>query len=539
MPRRVVEHSDFSGGDWGRRQPWTARKNQFKAINMLVYSTGELGVRPGLQEVTPTNNVAGTTAWGMLGTRGSTFYFGQGTTLRRGFSYRNQATIPVTGSFTGSVSNLYFADQGSAFYIMEPSRGIYSVVNNTLTQLNTLGGSGIVLYGDRLAVTTSTGGNTSNLRYNGLTAGVSDLTSWPAANTIPIGDRNESPSNLHLQRGHLTIMKETNGLFIISGALGVSENLRRAVNTNGPIDGAVAQSCVTENDLIWYVSTIAHNIPAVFDGTRVTYYEDQILPIQENGLYNVNPIQISDPNGVAISIGVNTAGGTHGSTTKLFLFHHGVWTRHELPAIGLNSHMASVINRTVFDPGISNLNPLTLADDVSYEIHDVPALVLSSTLANPPLFYTLLLDTDRPGYDWQGTTLAAFDAEMPGDDSTEQVSGSVEFPEVHLENADEFQVQGVIVDFRSWNTRGALTNHFDIEVDCLRPYDNSSPITSLTSAWDEAGSLSSTAGTVKRQTFMFGEQGYGNGYQLRLSNIRGVAIQRIQVILETVKIRGI
>lgn len=538
MARKIEEHRDFTGGDWGRKQPWNAPKNSFKALNMLVYSTGELGVRPGLQNITPTNVVAGTVAQGMLGSEiATTYYYGQGTSLFRATSYKNQAQTTVTGSFTGSVFNLYFADTGSAFYIMEPSRGVYSVILNVLTQLNTVGGNGLVLFGDRLA----TGffvGVTSSVRYNGLTAGVSDLTSWPATNIIPVGDRNERPSNLHLQRGHLAIMKQTNGLFVITGALGVNETLRRAVKTVGPGDGFVAGSCVTEDDTIWYVANNGHHIPVRFDGTNTHYYEDQILPIQGDALTNCSKIALSDPDGVAITVGTTTLSSNPSfKTTKLLLYYHGVWTRHELPNLGTVSQVTSTNGFSLYDPSV-NLNDPAISTFLLS--HNVPVMVFASDVAATPAFYSMPLDTDRPGIVQQtGADFVAFNNEMPGDDSLAQVSGSVEFPETHLDNGDEFMVQGVVVDFRSWNTGGSLTNHFDLQVDCLRPYDNTSPISSLKGAWDEPGSLSTATGTVKRETFMFGEQGYGNGYQLKFTNIRGIAIQRIQVILDTVKARGI
>lgn len=543
MPRRIVEHKDFSGGDWGRRQPWNAAPNSFKALNMLVYSTGEIGVRPGLLNITPTNVQAGSIATGMMGDLTSSYLYGQGTVLRRATSYKNQTQATPAGTFTGAVTTLYFVRQGlsisgNAVYVMDPSRGIYSLITNTLTQLTALAGNGLAFYGDRLCFGSLTG-TTSNLRYNGLTAGVSDLTSWPATNIIPYGDKNERPSTMFTQRGHLTMLKATNGLFIITGQLGVSETLRRAVNTLGPVDGTPLTSANTETELIWFVNT-NHHIPANFDGTQVRYYEDQILPLQGDGSISLAAIPISDPDGVAISIGTSSSNLPFADTAKLHLFHHGVWTRHELPNLGQAAQITSTVNASLYDPGITQTLAL-IPENFPYLSHDVPALIFANNSGATPAFYSMLLDTDRPGYDWgtPSSDFITYNAESPGDDSLAQVSGTLELPEVHLKDADEFMVQGVIVDFRSWNTKGSLSNHYDVQVDCLRPYDNTSPISSLKASWDQVGSLSATGGTVRRETFMFGEQGIGNGYQIKLSNIRGVAIQRIQVILDTMKVRGI
>lgn len=538
MARKVVEHNDFSGGDWGRLQPWKAPQNSFKAVNMLIYSTGELGVRPGLQNVTPTNVVAGSIGNGMLGDL-SNFYYGQGTSMRRGTSYKGQTQSTMGGAFTGNVNNLFYTKQGSGvYYIMDDVRGLYSLISGGLTQLTANAGNGIAFYGDRLCFGSYVG-VVSNLRYNGTTAGVSDLTNWPATNIIPFGDKNERPTNLYVQRGHLTLLKATNGFFVLTGQLSVNEALRRAVNTVGPSSGGMYKSANTETELIWFIDQ-SHHIPANFDGTQIRYYEDQPIPVQGDGSLVLSPFSISDPNGVAVAVGSSSSFLPFADTAKLHLFYHGAWTRHELPNLGVNPQMASTINISMYDPGLA-FGSYTSAEALPYSIHDVPAFVFADSRGTTPAFYSLLLDTDRPGFNWAGkaSDFDTFDAEMPGDNSTEQVTGTLELPEMHLKDTDEFMVQGVVVDFRSWDTRGTLTNHFDIQVDCLRPYDNNSPITSLKASWDEVGARSSTGGTVKRRVFMFGDQGVGNGYQLKLTNIRGVAFQRFQVILDTTHLRGI
>lgn len=543
MARKIIEHKDFTGGDWGRRQPWNAPKNSFKALNMLVYKTGELGVRPGLQNVTPSNVIAGQMAWGMAPVAGlSQYYYGQGTKMIIASALRNRTQTTQTGNFGSSVSggSLYYAVQGqSVLYINAPAIGIYSLIGGTLTQLvAALAGNGLAFFGDRLVIGEYSG-TTSQLRYNGLTAGVSDLTSWPAANIIPVGDKNERINNLWVQRGHLDILKFSNGFFVLTGQLGVNEVLRRAVRTLGPNEVSLGGSTLTENDTVWFTAGQYHNIPAMFDGTSVRYFEDQLIPYQSNGLFNMTSLAVSDPSGVAITVGSDTATSSVYNKTKLMLFYHGMWTQHELPDIGLNSQLVSTSNLTVFDPG-EFTSATAFPSDTSSQIHQVPALVIANGSAATPVMYSLLLDTDRPGYQWSDSTpFFNFNAERPGDDSAAQVSGSVDFPEVHLSDANEFMVQGVIVDFRSWNTNGSLTNHFDLNVKCLRRYNDSSPFTSLAGRWDEPGSLSSTAGTLKREVFMFGDQGLGNGYQLSFTNIRGIAIQRIQVIVDSEQLRGI
>ncbi len=545
--RRVIEHRDFSGGDWGIKQPWNAPRNSFQATNMLVYRTGELGVRAGVRNVTPASlaftNFISNTMFPFQQTQVG-FFMSQSAHAFQpyaGGSFTAGTGTNFTSALTGSKNNLTVYSTGPTIYIDKAGDGIYKVDSALAkTQLiSGVSGNGIALYGDRLVIGTSTG-----IRYNGLTAGVSDFTSWPAANVIPVGDATEPVSNVMPQRTFLTIPKETNGIYSITGSLGVNEALRRAVEGDGPNAGTGAgqytrRSTVTKDGLVWINPANFSQCPISFDGTNLKYWRDQDLRAPIPADVSVTHFYTMDPVGSLWNTPYNATVNTVGM--QAMLFFNGVWTRHNFDGIQGNGTAVATGGFSVDDPNVFAAG--TTLRTVSEAIRPANVFVFSDggSASTIPKFWSWVPTLDRPGN--ENLPIVApnnvFNAERAGDDSTAQVSGQVTFPEIHLEDGSEFRVSGVVVDFRSWNTGGSLTNHYDLQVDCLRPYDAASPITSLKGSWDQLGVQSSTAGTVRREVFEFGDQGYGNGYQLKLTNVRGIAIQRIQVILETEHLRGI
>lgn len=566
MSRRVEEHKDFTGGDWGRREPWNAAQNQFSATNMVLYRTGELGVRPGIRDVTPitgTVPVAGelialsacapTVAnnVGYIQNVGGTVSFKRFQPTRG-----NGGVTTLTNNFAAGVDHYnYFV--GSLVYIGAGLSGVYQASASTLTLLNAVDAKGIVQYGDRLVINEYTATNNNILRYNGLTLNVSDFTNWPAENVIPVGNRTEF-SMLVVQRTHLMI-GQPQGLYMITGALGVNENLRQvAATTKGPgASGGYCPPVLDNNELVWYFSDPNFS-PLVWDGANYKEYVDTRIPWTQgnSGLFStmvtnqqpgIATFPATDDQGVFYLCPGDASFGTTNYNSKALIRYNGAWTYHEIATNVAGQPLESAVQplRTYAlpDPGIDQT---TTAEGFQAEVPADQFIMVAQTGTGIPKFYSLLFGLDRPGYSYpqDGTGYSAngrgyYDMEQAGDNSDEQVTGNVTFPEFHVKDADEILVRGVVVDFRSWDTNGTLNNHFDVQVDCLRPYDETSPVTSLVAEWDENGALSSTAGTIKRQVYMFGDQGYGNGYQVKFTNCRGIAIQRYQVIFDTVKLRGI
>ncbi len=540
MARRIIEHADWTGGEFGRLEPWRARANQFTGTNMLVYRTGELGVRPGLKDVTPTAgggfNVAGQI---FMFNRHSSSGTGLGTSVLFGinddlYAFNPSQTIRTTatiGTLSAAPSSLCDTVwYGRRLYIITPNSGAYQVDADTLTALtNSPNGNSIALLGDRLVIA-QTGASSHILRYNGLTAGVSDFTVWTATNTIPVGDA-ASIFKLMNQRSHLVISKQHTGHWVLTGNPGVNEALRQAVtNVQGP--EAYQGLGRAQNGLIWFADVSGRSgHPMSFDGTQMVAYDHLNVTQISSGLGTFTesnaaiPFSSDDDTGLLLHTQTPTSGTA--DHKDLFLSDN-VWSQHNFP---VQLHIA----QGVALPYQYYQNP---ANPVTGQLRSTDTFVFTDGGSQlvAPKFYAWSPRLDRPGSETVNDNTCP---ERAGDVSSAQVAGNWTSAEIHLPDADEFMVQGVIVDFRSWNTGGSLTNHFDLEIECLRRYDNTSPNTSLKGSWDEVGALSSTAGTLKREVFMFGEQGLGNGYQLKFTNVRGIAFQRIQVILDTTNFRGI
>lgn len=512
--KQVVEYNNFSGGEFGLHDKWNAPRNSFTGKNMLVYRTGELGVRSGLRDISPPGLVAGT-VWKLAPlspfSRGFV-WFGQGSAVRR-FEAGGLLTTFGTGITGGT--NPTGPDQvgryetGSHFYfVTNTGAGLYQGTGTTLTKLSGTPTSNVLaLYGDRLVVSQPD----DTIRYNGLTAGVSDLTSWPATNTIPVGD-DTGISGLHTQRGHLSIMKLESGNYILSGALGVNEVLRQANVLSGP---HISQNSTRAYDeQIWFLPTNT-NYPTSWDGSN--YRDLWYLTLPDNGSSSstVEPLQTD----IGDVIVVGEVDGW------CLVYSHGIWTRHQFGASFISS-AAGALSSYLSDPSGSS-------DSITAGYY---VMTDGGGASEIPKFYGWSPGINRPGSE----TFFQFGIpERAGDLSAEQVSGEVAFPIWSENSGSEFIVKGVEVDFRSWNTGGSLTNHFDLQVDAYHRFDGDAPVSSLKESWDEAGSVSSSGGTAKRQVFRFGDQGFGNGFQLRFTNVRGVAFQRIHVILELRPPRGI
>lgn len=511
MPRKTITFDDFSGGDWGIVEAWNAPKNSFSATNMIVTQTGELCVRPGMKKTNPTG-LANGVVWG-LGQKAegsNEVWFGQGTAVRE----FNPTSVPAdalstaSGALTGTPTGLLSVYLIGQSVYLGTSAGVYlynsgsNAVSSLLAGVDA--GPGIAQYGDRLVIVNETVDNTE-IRYSA----AADFTSWPAANVLPIGGANGIAALLP-QRNHLLILKADEGIYMITGALGVNETLRRVAQSVTVANQHSA--AVTLNQDVWFVIGRI-GVPTRFDGANIHPASHITLPraVTAEAIV-VAPTVFEDRNGLIAYTQMT------GGTPQVWLYHLGVWTKH---SFGVD-----------FEPFCASLatSHRVIADnDGARALSSGFVFTDGGAAGATPNFYTWVPTIDRPGSETETTGLAP---ERAGDDSASQVEGSVTFPEWHSEDGSEVTVRQVIVDFRSWNTGGSATNHFSMYVNGLRRYDTTSPQASTAVEFDQAGSSSATSGTIQRRVYNFGDQGPAGGFQLVFTAIRGLAIQRIHVVVD-------
>jgi hypothetical protein len=517
MGRRVFEFADFSGGDYGRLEAWKAPKNTFSANNMLVYRTGELGVRPGVRDISPTGLATGS-VW-HLGSRPANptdFWFGQGTKVNYFSALSPGAVTATAASLGGTPANVAVAETGGTSYIRTGANNGYSFDGTTLTALGAMpNGAGLIaVYGDRLVVTN--GQNSNQIRYSD----AASYNSWPAANVITVGD-GDFITGLVAQRGHLSIMKQNSSFYVLTGVPGVNETLRAVLRAQGPGNngyGAYAAAARRTDDLIYYVADRSQ-YPSSFNGAQSQDF-DNIIFTDTGGSNTVTviPLMTDDQSGVVIN---QSTSATDLNAQILWVRSKGAWTKH-------------TIGVTIKKFGAAGTHPYPQDGATLASVRQGTTICFTDggldSPATAPKFYAWQPFMDRPGLEANPLSISN---ERAGDASSTAILGSVTFPEQHTDDGSEIQVVGVVVHFRKWNTGAATNNHFDLSVTATRSYETATGFASSAASWDENPTLSALSGTLQSKYFAFGDQGRGGGFQLAFTNVAGIAFQRIQVITAT------
>ena len=509
MQRRVIKYENFRGGEYGRVEAWNAPPNSWTGQNMIVYRTGELGVRPGLKNISPSSGLPA----GKIRTFGGSPSVPQNFWVHKDsdskfYTFNAGALATASAAATAGAQTApgdWFIDSGQLYYTAEGLTNSYFIdIQGAVTPVVTAltgspSGRCIVQYGDRTVIGNITGSLDNRLRFSD----PANKNSWPSANFIDVGD-SWGVNSLHAQRQHLLIVKQEQH-FVMTGVPGVNPVLRK-VNTGqaGFRSGMVAMG---DHDLTYGWPT-NENYPYTFNGSNQQDMEHLAEWLVYGG--NADAFPCTDP-GVAPIVGKNKgAAYFQGTSNRGLLLVNGTWSKH---VYGVTVGGAGLVGNNRWASGYHSV---TVSD--------------GGTAGTVAKFYSLNTEAISPGLE-SNTSMRA------GDDSSTALTGNVTFPEWWSESGSEIRVRSVIVDFRKWDTGSATTNHFDLKVDMLRRYDNTSPTSSNTVSFDQAAASASTSGVIDRRVFGFGEQGVGNGFQLVFTNVRGIAIQRIEVVLDIDQVR--
>lgn len=500
MARQTVVYNDFSGGEYGRAEGWKVNPNQFRAVNLLVNLQGELMVRPGLANRTPAGVIAGTVqGFGGVGVPTADAWYVQGTAVRVFDILAGNnldATVgTLSGTPTSPVSSVVLTNVTYLTALGLTTSYILNTVPATPTLVALTGapaGRCITVYGDRWVIGDPEGSIDQRIRFSD----AANPNSWPSTNFIDVGD-GWGIRGMQPQRQHLVIAKQT-GFYNLTGVPGVNPVIRKVSNAPGPYKQL--DMYVDPEDNLWFWPGGDEKFPGVYNGARTrlfTHLSDQIT-LSSSGE------TIPATTGVSRTDHRFPEGAFFCSTqNKGILRRMGIWTYHTF-GVNTSGFVAQDSGRALICDGGG------------------PAVA--------PKFYIWNHWADTPG-------IVGGDQMMPGDDSTTALSGSVTFPEWWAESGAEVYVRSVIVDYRSWNNGAANNLHFDLKATTLRRYNGDGFQDSNTVSWDDSPGNSSASGTVRRRIFGFGEQGAGNGFQLSFSDMRGIAIQRVEVILETNPVR--
>jgi hypothetical protein len=112
------------------------------------------------------------------------------------------------------------------------------------------------------------------------------------------------------------------------------------------------------------------------------------------------------------------------------------------------------------------------------------------------------------------------------------IAGSVSFPSYWEPIGRQVRVRSVIVQFRKWASGVADTsNEIRLRVDAIGRYGGGVTV-GESHPWIEPCDRSAAAGTDDSWRVNVGDQGFGNGFQLHLTKLVGVAIREIIVLLD-------
>lgn len=519
--RKIVSYKEFSGGDYGILEPWRAPPGTFSGKNVVAYDSGAIGPRNGLIEVPLSVAIPGkilsagafkrrtdSNVWVIVDNAGTRSV----KTITKDGTVTNITAGSAVPAYTEPIQSLVYEE---IEYMSIVSNGLYKIEGTTFSKItNGPGCRTFVQHGDRFfAGGGDTGGNP--IAPSGSVSPANRLwysepanpTDWPSLNFI---DVTGAILALFSQRTNLVIAT-TEGWYILTGVPGVTDTLRRQVKTEfptWPTQGTVVEpssniafvhGSLQQRDGEDEGEIAVHSL-GLFTGATVEYAAHLPFGSGQNVLTDPPTYQIvtlRGPEDVLVQGGVDTA------LNRAVMFRSGGWHKIEWSApVDLLGWCISM-RRT--------------------DRHQF----LSHTGGTVRLFEWMAYN-NRPAF----TTDVR---KQPGDVSTVPLDAKFTLPEYHEEGGYNIGIVDIVVDFTSWNTGSGQSNHFEIVPKILRTFGETEAKVGNTLTFDEAGagSAATLAGTRRRKRFSAVARDFdGSGYELTIQNIRGVAISRIQVLIE-------
>lgn len=498
MGRFVEVRNTWAGGDWGTLGAFRAGQiadGFFKSENMIVYDDGSIGPRVGYTKLAHTSVPTGqarmaayapVVADGVSGV----IVFVVGNTAYWVPAFAAGATRTI-GTLAGTETEFCSADvvvSSGNVYFLTATQGLYqwNVNAETLTQVASFDDEtrvyDLARYKERLYV--------GALRRTYFSEAAAFAT-WDEA--IDFFDVGWQFANYRLAtlRNNLYFLRQGGGHYALSG---VPESTAVLRETGSVLPPDLHSAVVDEyNDTAYWIPQ-ERNAPVRFQGgvgdTRTMERLDDWTTSSSGlrfGAYSFEKESV-------LFLGSQDNAG--------LLWFNDVWTYHDFSDF-----------------------------DVQYPVRagsDSFVLVDPGEAAEAPEFYLWDYDNMQPG--------VVGEDYRPGDNSDTPVNAWLHLPEWYHPRAEEARVVGVEVDFTTWDTSTSATAHFDLVVEALRQTNvNTTPTggtVSQTYTFDEAVGSSATTGTERRIRFHTGDQGWGRGYQIRLTNIRNVSIRSVSAIVD-------
>ncbi len=536
MPRNFTYLDNFAEGETGLHADYLYGWKLFRGIliyngtfhgyNVMRYIDGSLGPRPGLRPLTITGLPTGV-VWGFgksawPNKTGIVVINNAGTAQVYGIPLEGGGAATLLGSLASvpTVPVAMIPDGNQFVYLTSQGDKTYQIdlnANTTTAIANSPGGSLITIYNSRLVIGNMGGANINEIIFSDPyapgVASPNQFTFQASPTFVLVGDALQVTALL-AQRTHLSIAKQT-GWFVYQGEPNLNASLRQITHSAGPF--FPQEAMLLRNDLIYYVPLFT-DMPAIFNGS--TYQEPRQLRFANSVYTNTGQppaFGVCDSNQAPDVLVYAGKANTNGANMGWYL-HNGAGSYHTF-YVDLSGYCTH------------NNGNMNFCDGGGVGV--------------TAKFYAWPSDLDRPVK--VGDTYGAITDGVVAASGSVANPNYVEFPEWESRDGSEITVRAVHVSFRKWNTGTTQSNHMECAVVSTRQYNKpgapsgSVPAYGQSSgfqAWDESPTVAVADGQLSHHVFKFGNQTSGNGFKLILQNLRGVSIQKLQVILDIAETRS-
>jgi len=486
----TVVYDKWDKGEFGTMNPAQAPNGSWTGTNVVVYRDGMIGPRPGIKIIdqgvpdtlgplvglgfTPVGGAGDTPIFFIIGTK--VWLFDPDGTSSLVEASAELASAPPDNTIGVVISKESVRSIGSEVYFVVDNDKTYRLNGNTqvLTPIaDSAQGTDIETYRDRMMV--ANGG----LRI--FYSAAADFSDWPAGNFFDVG-----PSWRII---NMTEFRDSMLIFTASGAwtltgTATDGTLRRLSDTLPPQDKAVVKT----NDDIVYVPS-SRSAPVSYNGS---YGDERSMQHLE-----------SWTSAGRTCFGVQSYGNRDvlflADNSKLLWRKNGAWSIHSI-----GQGVGPWITR-YFDDNV--------------------VLATTGSVSDDPDFYMLATNLDRPAF--TSDTWAS-----PGDHSNTPLDASFRLPDYLAPEGKELRVRSVTVDFIKYTTGSATNNNITITVTSQfrELVADDSSITPYV-LFNEA-TTGATAGVRTRKVYRGTPGTWGGGYRITLSDLKGVAIDRVVVEFE-------
>ncbi len=495
-PVALVTYADFSKGEYGKTGAWRAPAGSFTGLNVATYDDGSIGPRVGLKAYTLTSMPPGDTlamGYGKTTAGQLRIWFVKGTTVYSFVvdNYASQAVVAYAGAITtapgASKSVSYVHRQGATYWLNHADGKLWKLNHDTNAISATPAAAIVGADANAHAVVCQYGARTiaaTNISSRVFYSDADNPESWPAANYFDVGETLMGITGLYAQRNHLSIAKGLDGhhgeWWVLTGVPGVDSVLRR--QSVGPSPIPPGMGVIDGDGTVWFGDQY-EQAPTAFTGSQV---------LARPELVEATPRTYSAAVATRRPGDVLLAGNPSGNTEIVLTQRRSqAWFRHRLEAgpsgyALAKAHMASFPGR---------------------DLH---------------VFCT---DGRSDFRSWQAYANSPADAGAYAGVWTPASGDLCAFtlPEWWTEGDAEVSVRAVQVDFRSF-AMGSGNCTWTLTMTPQRLHEGGAG-TPQSFAFFEAAP---GADVTRRRQAPFSFE-HANGFQLALSNLRGVAIHKIAV----------